>query len=138
MNVRKASAADAAALAESRGIEAEQLPAYAEWVAAHAESHLPFVAEVDGRIAGVAWLLVAARVPSSKGLDRHYGDVQSVQVREEFRNRGIGTALIQAILDEARARRLEHVTVHSSRRAVDFYLRNGFSHHREHLFWAPE
>ena len=44
-----------------------------------------------------------------------------------LRNRGVGAALMAAIPAEARSRALVHVTVHSGRRAVDFYLRNGFS-----------
>jgi GNAT superfamily N-acetyltransferase len=58
-------------------------------------------------------------------------------VREEYRSQGIGAALMAAILAEARTRDLSHVTVHSGRRAVDFYLRNGFSHHRQLLLWEP-
>jgi GNAT superfamily N-acetyltransferase len=135
--VRRASVADVAVLAELRGIDGDKLRAYADWVAAHAETHLPFVAEMDGRVVGAAWLLVAQRVPSNESLDRWYGDIQSVKVREEYRNRGIGGALMAAILAEARTRRLLHITVHSSRRAVDFYLRHGFSHHREILLWEP-
>ena len=126
-----------AVLAELRGVDEDKLGAYADWVAAHAETHLPFVAEVDGHVVGVAWLHVAQRVPSNESLDRWYGDVQSVEVREEYRNCGIGGALMAAILTEARSRGLLHVTVHSSRRAVDFYLRNGFSHHRQILLWEP-
>ncbi|MGC4868157.1 GNAT family N-acetyltransferase [Micromonospora sp. DT53] len=137
MIVRRASAADVAVLAKLRGVDEDKLGAYADWVAAHAETHLPFVAEMDGRVVGVAWLHVAQRVPSNESLNRWYGDIQSVQVREEYRNRGIGSALMAAILTEAGARGLLHVTVHSSRRAVDFYLRNGFSHHRQILLWEP-
>ncbi|MGI5519797.1 GNAT family N-acetyltransferase [Micromonospora sp. CA-259024] len=137
MIVRRASAADVAALAELRGIDGDNLSAYADWVGAHADTHLPFVAEIDGHVVGAAWLLLAQRVPSNESLDRWYGDIQSVEVREEHRNRGIGGALMAAILTEARARRLLHVTVHSGRRAVDFYLRNGFSHHRQILIWEP-
>jgi GNAT superfamily N-acetyltransferase len=122
-----AGVADVAALAELRDIEPGTLAAYASWVAAHAEAHLPFVAEVDGYVVGSAWLLVAERVPGNESLDRRYGDIQSVMVRDEYRNQGIGAALMTAILTEARARDLLHVTVHSGRRAVDFYLRNGFS-----------
>ncbi|MBV1853824.1 GNAT family N-acetyltransferase [Catellatospora sp. NEAU-YM18] len=129
--------AEAAALAELRGIESDNFSAYAEWVAAHAETHLPFVAEIDGYVIGVAWLHVAERVPGTNALDRRYGDVQSVEVREAYRDRGIGTALMAAILDEARARGLLFVTVHSGRRAVDFYLRNGFTHHRQLMLWEP-
>jgi GNAT superfamily N-acetyltransferase len=135
--VRRADKADVAALAELRDIRDDQREAYAVWVAAHAETHLPFVAEVDGTVVGCAWLLVAERVPGNGKLDRWYGDIQSVMVREEHRNRGIGSALIAAILAEARSRGLLHVTVHSGRRAVDFYLRNGFSHHRQLLLWEP-
>ncbi|MEV6849714.1 GNAT family N-acetyltransferase [Actinoplanes sp. NPDC051411] len=137
MIVRRGSAADAEALAALREIGPDQLPAYADWLSAHAETHLPFVAETDSTVVGCAWLHVAERVPARGKLDRRYGDIQSVQVREEHRNRGIGTALIAAILAEARARGLTHVTVHSGRRAVDFYLRNGFTHHRQLLLWKP-
>ena len=138
MIVRKAGVADVARLAELRGIEPEKLAAYADWVAAHAETHLPFVAEVDGYVVGAAWLLLAERVPGNESLDRWYGDVQSVMVREEYRNNGVGGALMAAILAEARTRYLLHVTVHSGRCAVDFYLRNGFSHHRQLLLWEPD
>jgi GNAT superfamily N-acetyltransferase len=132
-----ADVADAAALAELQDIEPDKLAAYADWVAAHAQTHLPFIAEVDGCVVGAAWLLVAERVPRKASLDRRYGDVQSVMVREEYRNHGIGAALMAAILAEARTRDLSHVTVHSGRRAVDFYLRNGFGHHRQLLLWRP-
>jgi GNAT superfamily N-acetyltransferase len=138
MIVRKAGVADVATLAELRGIEPDKLAAYADWVAAHTETHLPFVAEVDAYVVGVAWLLIAERVPGNESLDRWYGDVQSVMVREEYRNNGVGGALMAAILAEARTRCLLHVTVHSGRRAVDFYLRNGFTHHRQLLLWEPD
>lgn len=136
--VRSAGVADVAALAELQEIGPDELAAYADWVAAHAETHLPFVAEVDGSVAGAAWLLVAERVPRGESLHRQYGDIQSVMVREVHRNQGIGAALMAAILAEARTRDLSHVTVHSGRRAVDFYLRNGFSHHRQLLLWEPD
>ena len=129
--------ADAAALAELRDIAPDMLAAYADWVVAHAETHLPFVAEIDGYVVGAAWLHVAERVPGNGSLDRRYGDVQSVQVREEHRNRGVGAALMAAILTAARTRGLMFVTVHSGRRAVDFYLRNGFVQHRQLLLWEP-
>jgi GNAT superfamily N-acetyltransferase len=136
--VRIAGAADVAVLAELRDIKDDDLETYAQWIAAHAETHLPFVAEIDGVVVGCAWLLVADRVPGNGSFERRYGDIQSVMVREEYRSRGIGAALMDAILAEARERRLLHVTVHSGRRAVDFYLRTGFSHHRQMLIWEPE
>ena len=135
MIVRQGSVADVVALAELRGIEPDNVPAYADWVVAHAETHVPFVAEIDGLMVGVAWLLVADRVPNNSSQDRQYGDIQAVEVREAYRNRGIGSALVAAIVAEARTRNLTHVSVHSGRRAVDFYLRNDFQHHRQLLLW---
>jgi GNAT superfamily N-acetyltransferase len=137
MIVRMAGLSDVAVLAELREMEPEQIGAFADWVASHSQTHLPFVAEVDGHVVGAAWLLVAERVPGRDSPERRFGDVQSVMVREEHRNRGAGAALMAAILAEARARGLLHVTVHSGRRAVDFYLRNGFRHHRQVLLWEP-
>lgn len=136
--VRVAAAADVAALAELQDITPGTLATYAAWVVAHAKTHLPFVAEIGAHVVGAAWLLVAERVPRGSALVRHYGDVQSVMVREQHRNQGVGTALMAAILTEARTRRLVHVTVHSGRRAVDFYLRNGFRQHRQLLLWQPD
>ena len=124
-------------LAELRDIEPDDLAAFAAWVAGHAETHLPFVAEIDRHIVGAAWLHVAERVAGHESMDRWYGDVQSVMVREQHRDRGVGSALMAAILAEARTRGLLHVTVHSGRRAVDFYLRNGFRQHRQLLLWEP-
>lgn len=135
--VRMAGVADAAVLAELRGIEPGRLAEFTDWVAAHAETHLPFVADIDGYVIGGAWLLVAERVPGDESMNRRYGDVQSVMVREEYRGRGAGAALMAAILAEARSRGLLHVTVHSGRRAVEFYLRNGFVQHRQLLLWEP-
>ena len=134
MIVRRGGPADVTALAELRGVDRDT---FIGWVAAHADTHLPFVAEIDGHVVGAAWLLIAERVPGAESPTRHFGDIQSVMVREEHRNRGIGGALMAAILAEARARGLEHVTVHSARRAVEFYLRNGFRQHRQILIWEP-
>ncbi|MFU8854341.1 GNAT family N-acetyltransferase [Micromonospora sp. SL1-18] len=50
----------------------------------------------------------------------------------------LGAALLEAVLAEARRLELEHVTVHSSDRAVPFYERLGFQHDRRLLYWKPE
>jgi GNAT superfamily N-acetyltransferase len=135
--VRRGSVADAAALAGLQDVPSAGLADFTRWVTDHERTHLPFVAEVDSTVVGAAWLLIAERVPRAAATERSFGDIQSVMVSSEHRGRGIGTALIDAILAEARARGLSHVTVHSGRRAVDFYLREGFGHHRQMLLWEP-
>jgi len=61
-----------------------------------------------------------------------------VYVVPELRDRRIGAALLAAVLAVARGLELEHVTVHSSDRAVPLYQRAGFRHERLWLRWLPE
>jgi GNAT superfamily N-acetyltransferase len=149
MTVRRATAVDAPALArlrwrwrveERRGTGTDRasfLEFFTAWVIDHLSTHLPFVVEVDGRVCGMAWLMLAARVPSPASLDRRTGDVQSVYVIPELRNGGVGAALLDAVLQEARDRELAHVTVHSADRAMPFYLRSGFNDGQNWLQWKP-
>ena len=147
--VRRGTAADAPTLARLRwqwrtDERAEPGPDretfcdfFASWVIDHLDTHLPYVVEVDGRIAGMAWLVPADRVPGVTRLDRRTADIQSVYVVPELRNTGVGATLLDALIAEARARELEHVTVHSSDRAVSFYLRGGFAQDPHWLEFRP-
>ncbi len=113
------------------------LEQFVSWVSDHLSTHLPFVAEVDDDVVGMAWLMVAERVPSPERRYRQCGDVQSVYVIPELRDRGIGAALLRAALAEAARLELEHVTVHSSDQAVSLYQRVGFQNDRRWLRWKP-
>jgi GNAT superfamily N-acetyltransferase len=110
---------------------------FTAWVVDHLNTHLPFIVEVDGRVAGMAWLALADRVPTPAVLDRRTGDVQSVYVVPELRDSGVGAALIDAVLREARDREVVLATVHSSERAVPFYRRRGFEDGQRWLQWTP-
>jgi GNAT superfamily N-acetyltransferase len=110
---------------------------FTAWVVDHLTTHLPFVVEVDGRLAGMAFLNLAIRVPTPAMLDRRTGDVQSVYIVPELRNSGVGAALIGAVLVEARQRELRRLTVHSSDLAVPFYRRAGFRDGQNWLQWTP-
>ncbi|WP_326553781.1 GNAT family N-acetyltransferase [Micromonospora sp. NBC_01813] len=148
--VRAATVSDAAALGalrwrrqtEERGYpgtdRADFIAHFSAWAAAHAATHLPFLAEADGEVIGMAWLMVADRVPYPGHPIRHSGDVQSVYVVPELRDSGIGAALIDAVLRKAAELKLEHVTVHSTERAVPFYHRVGFEQDRRWLRWKPD
>ena len=114
------------------------IEAFSAWVRDHVATHVPFVAEVDGDAVGMAWLMVADRVPNSDPQRRRFGDIQSVYVVPELRDRRIGAALLAAVLAVARGLELEQVTVHSSDRAVPPYQRSGFQHERLWLRWLPE
>ena len=150
VSLRKATTADAPALAalrwrqltDERGYTGTDFEAYRDllsaWLDAHRATHLAFLAELAERVVGMAWLMVAERVPSPAARNRRFGDVQSVVVAPELRNSGIGAALLDEVLAEARRLELEHVTVHSTERAVRFYQRAGFGHDDAWLRWVPE
>jgi GNAT superfamily N-acetyltransferase len=149
MTVRRARPDDAPALARLRwqwrvetgddpGADRDAFLRYfATWAVDHRSTHLAFLAEVDGRLSGMAWLALADRVPTPGRFDRRTGDVQSVYVVPEARNAGVGTALLQAVLKEARDRELTHVTVHANQRAASVYLRSGFRDDQPWLEWRP-
>lgn len=140
VTVRIGDAGDAEALAalrwrrvtEERGYDGDNrqefVAALRDWMAAHAGTHLPFVAEKDGAVVGMAWLMVGVRVPTPGSYERRFGDVQSVFVVPELRNDGIGGLLVEKLRKTADEMGLKHVTVHSSERAVPFYRRHGFDH----------
>ena len=73
--VRKGTAEDAPGLArlrwrwrvEERGEPGDRemfLDFFTSWVLDHLATHVPFVVEVDDRLAGMAWLMLSDRVPS--------------------------------------------------------------------------
>lgn len=73
------------------------------------------VAEVDGRIAGIGSLLEMTPV---------LVEIRSLAVLPEFRSHGVGAALVQGLVEEAR--RHGYATVFALTRAVSFFERQGF------------
>ena len=74
-----------------------QVPSWETWDAAHLPDHR-FVAELDGDVVG--WVAV---VPySRRAVYRGVGE-ESVYVAERARGRGVGRALLEAVIESARA-----------------------------------
>jgi L-amino acid N-acyltransferase YncA len=72
------------------------VPSWEEWDAAHLSEHR-FVAELDGAVVG--WVAV---VPySRRAVYRGVGE-ESVYVAEQARGRGVGRALLKAVIASAR------------------------------------
>jgi len=82
-----------------------------------------FVAEVDGRIEGMA--LVYYRFSTWKGRTLHLEDLV---VREKKRGTGLGNALYKKVIEYAKAqglKRVEWVVLDWNQHAIDFYARSG-------------
>ena len=83
-------------IATGRATFETAVPSWEEWDAAHLPEHR-FVAELDGEVAG--W---AAVVPySRRTVYRGVGE-ESVYVAERARGRGVGRALLEAVIASAR------------------------------------
>jgi GNAT superfamily N-acetyltransferase len=111
---------------------------FTDWMTLHEETHLPFVIESDGSLVGMAWLAVIDRVPGPQKWTRRSGAVQSVYVMAERRNRGLGEALMNELINGARSRGMEYLSVHPSPRSFPFYRRLGFQGEGSLLFLSLE
>ena len=82
-----------------------------------------FVAEADGKIEGMA--LFYYRYSTWKGKTVHLEDLI---VREEFRGKGLGSALYTEVIKyaaEQKVKRAEWVVLNWNKGAADFYRRSG-------------
>ena len=82
-----------------------------------------FVAEADGKIEGMA--LIYFRYSTWKGKTVHLEDLI---VREEFRGKGLGSALYTEVIKyaaEQKVKRAEWVVLNWNKGAADFYRRSG-------------
>jgi GNAT superfamily N-acetyltransferase len=138
VTIRQGTPADAQALAALRWEWAREVPPaagdpewkpfhehFAQWMTAHEETHIAFIAEDGERPIGMAWLALLTRVPDPGSFTRVGADVQSVYVNPAWRGRGIGIRLVKAVVERATGS-AKHVTVRTGRSATSFYPQFGF------------
>jgi GNAT superfamily N-acetyltransferase len=137
--IRAATADDMAALTSLRVVWAdlpdEPSPAaqedfrrrLTEWIDARPDTLVIRVAEVEQELVGMAWLVLFERVPNIDERVRMTGDIQSVFVRPHHRRRGIGHALVAALLAAADGMGIPRVTVSAGEAALRLYTDVGFS-----------
>ena len=133
MVVRVAGEGDTGALASLRSLwtgGAEAEPEFerrmAAWRAADGDRRTSWLAVLGESPVGMASLFEYRRMPRPGLPDSRWGYVGNMFVREDLRNRGIGAALLTAIVTAAEERRYVRLVVSPSPRALPFYLRAGF------------
>ena len=99
----------------------------AAWMRDNAATHTALVAVDGDRVVGMAWLARLARLPNPGQARRDHGDLQTVYVLPEYRDRGVGSALVAAVVNEARRRGMHFLTVRSGTRSQIVYQRLGFA-----------
>ena len=126
--VRVAGPEDVTAVAELRALasgattDPEFERGLADWLAAEGDRRTTFLAPG----AGIGSLFEYRRMPRPGRPVSRWGYVSNLFVREEARGRGVGTALLRAIVAEADARGYARLVLSPSERAVALYLRAGF------------
>jgi glucosamine-phosphate N-acetyltransferase len=87
---------------------------------------LTYVALDGDRVVGTASLLVEQKFIHGGGA---VGHVEDVAVHPDYQHRGIGTALVNHTLTQARQRGCYKVILNCFDSLIPFYLRMGFRHH---------
>jgi GNAT superfamily N-acetyltransferase len=132
--VRVAGAGDVAAIAALRWRWSSGAgrvdPAFAEevaaWLEADGERRTTWLALTGEVPVGMASLFEYRRMPRPGRPHSRWGYVGNMFVREDARNRGIGTALLGSILRTADDRGYARLVLSPSDAALSFYRRAGF------------
>jgi GNAT superfamily N-acetyltransferase len=122
---------DAGALAALRslwtGASADDLAArMADWLEAEGDRRTTWLATLGDLPAGMASLFEYRRMPRPGRPESRWGYVSNVYVREELRGRGIGSALLTAVIATADERGYARLVLSPSEESIPFYRRAGF------------
>jgi GNAT superfamily N-acetyltransferase len=131
--VRVAGADDVAAIAGLRSLwstgarsDADFERRMDDWLALEGARRTVWLAALADTPVGMASMLEYRRMPRPGRPDSRWGYVSNMFVREEHRNRGIGSALLTAIVAAADERGYARLVLSPSARARPFYRRAGF------------
>jgi len=131
--VREAGGADAGAVAELRArwtAEDVEDPTFAarmaDWLASEGERRTTWLAWLDDAPVGLASLFEYRRMPKPGRPAEAWGYVGNMFVREDRRNRGVGTLLLDTLVATADARGYARLVLSPSLRSLPFYARAGF------------
>lgn len=132
MVVRVATADDAAAVAALRALwtgvaaDSEFEQRMSAWLAAEGKRRTTWLAALEDAPVGMASLFEYRRMPRPGRPDARWGYVSNMFVREDVRNRGIGSALLNAVIAAAEEREYVRLVLSPSARSRPFYRRAGF------------
>jgi GNAT superfamily N-acetyltransferase len=98
----------------------------AAWLAAEGDRRTTWLAMLGDAPVGMASLLEYRRMPRPGHPDSRWGYIGNLFVREDFRNRGIGSALLRTVIAAADERGHVRLVLSPSARALPFFQRAGF------------
>lgn len=90
-------------------------------------THLAFVASEDGEEAGCGSLCLYDELPSPDNPSGKCGYLMNIYVREPFRQKGIGHAIVKRLIEEARIRDCGKIYLETTPDGRSLYSSLGFS-----------
>jgi GNAT superfamily N-acetyltransferase len=131
--VRVADTGDIAAIASLRSLwsagaaeDPDLERRMAAWLAAEGDRRTIWLATLGDSPAGMASVFEYRRMPRPGRPDSRWGYVSNMFVREDLRNRGIGSALLTTVIAAAAERRYARLATSPTPRSLPFYRRAGF------------
>jgi GNAT superfamily N-acetyltransferase len=100
--------------------------AMARWLESEGDRRTTWIATVNERPVGMASLFEYHRMPKPQRPVSRWGYVSNMFVRAEFRQHGIGSALLTAIIAAAEERHYARLVLSPSPESVELYRRAGF------------
>lgn len=97
-----------------------------DWLASEDDRRTTWLAWIGDEAIGMASLFEYRRMPRPGRDDSRWGYLSNMFVRDKFRDRGVGSALLSAIVTTADERAYARIVLSPSERAVRFYQRAGF------------
>jgi GNAT superfamily N-acetyltransferase len=97
------------------------------WLLLEGDRRTTWIATLGASPVGMGSVFEYRRMPRPGQPDSRWGYVGNMFVREDVRNRGIGSALLGAIIAAADERRYARLVLSPSARALPFFCRAGFS-----------
>jgi len=90
-----------------------------------------WIAESDKHLIAHINVIVAQKIPRPGKIVRKWGRLSTVRTIPEYRNKGVGSALMEKVKSWSREQNLEELFVCPSERSVPFYERTGFKGENE-------
>ena len=91
------------------------------------ESFISWVMEGEGEIIATSGLCFYSLPPSYSNPTGKVAYITNMYTKDEYRKRGIATALLSMLIDEARKREYKIIRLHTSEYGKSIYRKAGFS-----------
>ena len=86
-----------------------------------------WIAERQSIAVGAVWAQLIEKIPNPIAEPEHYVYLTNFYVREEYRDQGLGSRMLAAVLDWAKSKDAQMVILWPTDRSKPFYLRHGFT-----------